>query len=67
MLKDFPKWASTMPREDSRKEMPQTSDSIDQGRGVGDTRGVHRSGRLKFGLNPEPTRLYQVEGRRTRC
>ena len=31
MLKDFPKWATTMPREDSRKEMPQTPDSIDQG------------------------------------
>ena len=34
ILKDFPKWASTMPREDSRKEMPQTPDSIDQERGV---------------------------------
>nr|POE68973.1 hypothetical protein CFP56_41142 [Quercus suber] len=34
ILKDFPKWASTMPREDSRKEMPQTPDSIDQGGGV---------------------------------
>ena len=34
MLKDFPKWASTMPRKDSRKEMPQTPDSIDQGGGV---------------------------------
>ena len=31
ILKDFPKWASTMPREDSRKEMPQTPDLIDQG------------------------------------
>ena len=49
MLKDFPKWAFTMPREDSRKEMPQTLDSIDQGGGVGDTRGVHKSGRLRFG------------------
>ncbi|XP_050253758.1 uncharacterized protein LOC126699825 [Quercus robur] len=34
ILKDFPKWASTMPREDSRKEMPRTPDSIDQGSGV---------------------------------
>ena len=34
MLKDFPKWASTIPREDSRKEMPQTPDSIDQGGGL---------------------------------
>ena len=34
ILKDFPKWASTMPREDSRKERPQTPDSIDQGGGV---------------------------------
>nr|POE57628.1 hypothetical protein CFP56_39382 [Quercus suber] len=34
ILKDFPKWASTMPREESRKEMPQTPDSIDQGGGV---------------------------------
>ena len=34
ILKDFPKWASTMPREDSRTCMPQTPDSIDQGRGV---------------------------------
>ena len=34
MLKDFPKWASTMPREDSRKEMPKTPDSIDQGGAV---------------------------------
>ncbi|KAL4619612.1 hypothetical protein ACB092_06G092400 [Castanea dentata] len=33
MLKDFPKWATTMPREDSRKEMSQTPDSIDQGGG----------------------------------
>jgi len=33
ILKDFPKWASTMPREDSRKEMPQTPNSIDQGGG----------------------------------
>ena len=42
MLKDFPKWASTMPREDSRKEMPQTPDSIYQGRGVGDTTDFER-------------------------
>ena len=42
MLKDFPKWASTMPREDSRKEMPQTPDSIDQGGGVGDTMNFER-------------------------
>ena len=44
MLKDFPKWASTMPREDSRKEMPQTPDSIDQGGGggVGDTTDFER-------------------------
>ena len=34
ILKDFPKWASTMPKEDSRKEMPQTPDSINQGEGV---------------------------------
>ena len=34
MLKDFPKWESPIPREDSRKEMPQTPDSIDQGGGV---------------------------------
>ncbi|XP_050290274.1 glutathione S-transferase T3-like [Quercus robur] len=34
MLKDFPKWASTIPREDSRKEMPQTPDSINQGGGL---------------------------------
>ncbi|XP_030944883.1 uncharacterized protein LOC115969389 [Quercus lobata] len=32
--KDYPKWASTMPRGDSRKEMPQTLDLIDQGVGV---------------------------------
>ena len=31
ILKNYPKWASTMPREDSRKEMPQTPNSIDQG------------------------------------
>ena len=37
MLKDFPKWATTMPREDSRKEMPQTPNSIDQGGGVDGT------------------------------
>ncbi|KAL0015482.1 hypothetical protein SO802_002551 [Lithocarpus litseifolius] len=37
MLKDLPKWATTMPREDSRKEMPQTPDSIDQGGGVDGT------------------------------
>ncbi|KAL0002456.1 hypothetical protein SO802_016237 [Lithocarpus litseifolius] len=37
MLKDLPKWATSMPREDSRKEMPQTPDSIDQGRGVDGT------------------------------
>ena len=42
MMKDFPKWASTMPREDSRKEMPQTPDSIYQGRGVGDTTDFER-------------------------
>ena len=42
MMKDFPKWASTMPREDSRKEMPQTPDSIDQGGGVGDTMDFER-------------------------
>ncbi|KAK7822901.1 glutathione s-transferase t3 [Quercus suber] len=42
MLKDFPKWASTMPREDSSKEMPQTPDSIDQGGGVGDTMDFER-------------------------
>nr|XP_023892959.1 uncharacterized protein LOC112004952 [Quercus suber] len=29
-MKDFSKWAHTMPREDSRKEMPQTPDSIVQ-------------------------------------
>ena len=34
ILKDYPKWASTMPRGDSRKEMPQTPDLIDQGVGV---------------------------------
>ena len=34
MLKYFPKWASTMPRKDSRKEMPQTPNSIDQEGGV---------------------------------
>ena len=34
MMKDFPKWASTMPREDSRKEIPQTLDSIDRGGGL---------------------------------
>ena len=28
-------------------------------------RGVHGSGRLGFGLNPEPTRLCWVEGQRT--
>ena len=33
-LEGFPKWASTMPREDSRKEMSKTPDSIDQGGGV---------------------------------
>ena len=33
-LEGFPKWASTMPREDSRKELPKTPDSIDQGGGV---------------------------------
>ncbi|XP_030941674.1 uncharacterized protein LOC115966610 [Quercus lobata] len=32
--KDYPKWASTMPRGDSRKEMSQTPDLIDQGGGV---------------------------------
>ncbi|XP_050248607.1 uncharacterized protein LOC126695849 [Quercus robur] len=32
--KDYPKWASTMPRGDSRKEMPQTPDLIDQGVGA---------------------------------
>ena len=37
LLKDFPKCAHTMPREDSRKEMPQTPDSIDQGGRVDDT------------------------------
>ncbi|KAL0004392.1 hypothetical protein SO802_011953 [Lithocarpus litseifolius] len=37
MLKDFPKWATTMPREDSRTEMPQTPNSIDQGGGVDGT------------------------------
>ena len=42
MLKDFPKWASTMPREDSRKEMPQTPNSIDQGGGAGDTMDFKR-------------------------
>ncbi|KAK7849515.1 glutathione s-transferase t3 [Quercus suber] len=44
MLKDFPKWASTVPREDSGKEMPQTLDSIDQGGGggVGDTMDFKR-------------------------
>ena len=42
ILKDFPKQASTMPREDSRKEMPQTPDSIDQGGGVGDTMDFER-------------------------
>ena len=42
MMKDFPKWASTMSREDSRKEMPQTPDSIDQGGGVGDTMDFER-------------------------
>ena len=31
ILKDFPKWASTMSRKDSRKEMSQTPNSIDQG------------------------------------
>ncbi|KAK7829805.1 hypothetical protein CFP56_028817 [Quercus suber] len=30
LLKDFSKWAYIMPREDSRKEMPQTPDSIVQ-------------------------------------
>ncbi|XP_030925833.1 uncharacterized protein LOC115952740 [Quercus lobata] len=35
--KDFPKWATTLPKEDSRKEMPQTPDSIDQGGGVDGT------------------------------
>ena len=34
MLKDFPKWESPIPREDSRKEMPQTPNSIDQEGGV---------------------------------
>ena len=34
ILKDFSKWASTMPREHSRKEMYRTPDSIDQGSGV---------------------------------
>ena len=29
-------------------------------------RGVHGSDRLGFGLNPKSTRLYRVEGRRTR-
>ncbi|KAL4606994.1 hypothetical protein ACB092_09G143500 [Castanea dentata] len=42
VLKDFPKWASTMPREDSRKEMPQTPDAIDQGGGVDDTMDFKR-------------------------
>ena len=42
MLKDFPKWASTMPRKDSRKEMPQTPDSIDQGGGVDGIMGFER-------------------------
>ena len=32
-----------MPREDSRKEMPQTPDSIDQGGGVDDTMDFERS------------------------
>ncbi|XP_065617092.1 uncharacterized protein LOC111994630 [Quercus suber] len=34
LILDFPKWASTMPKEDSRKEMPQTPDSIDQRGGL---------------------------------
>nr|POE54774.1 glutathione s-transferase t3 [Quercus suber] len=34
--KDFPKWASTMLREDSRKEMPQTPNSIDRLNGIMD-------------------------------
>ena len=34
ILKDFPKWASTMPRGDSRKEMPQTPNLIDQDGGA---------------------------------
>ncbi|XP_075638433.1 uncharacterized protein LOC142610506 [Castanea sativa] len=42
VLKNFPKWASTMPREDSRKEMPQTPDAIDQGGGVDDTMDFER-------------------------
>ena len=38
-----------MPREDSRKEMPQTSDSIDQGGGGVVTLGVS-TGRVGSGL-----------------
>ena len=42
LLKDFSKCVHTMPREDSRKEVPQTPDSIDQGGGVGDTMDFER-------------------------
>ncbi|KAL4603182.1 hypothetical protein ACB092_10G107200 [Castanea dentata] len=42
LLKDFSKWARNMPREDSRKEMSQTRNSIDQGGRVDDTMDFKR-------------------------
>ena len=36
LLKNLPKWALNKPKENSRKELPQTPDSIDQDQAVRD-------------------------------